>query len=76
VSAEKGAKILIVDDTRDTVELLRKRLQSEGYETAEAYDGEECLNKISACCPDLVILDVMMPRMNGYEVCGRLKASE
>jgi two-component system sensor histidine kinase/response regulator len=76
VSAEKGAKILIVDDTRDTVELLRKRLQSEGYETAEAYDGEECLNKISACCPDLVILDVMMPRMNGYEVCSRLKASE
>ncbi len=76
MAADRRARILIVDDTRDTVELLRKRLQSEGYETSEAYDGEECLDKVGECCPDLVILDVMMPRMNGYEACMRLKSSD
>jgi two-component system sensor histidine kinase/response regulator len=69
-------KILIVDDTIDTVELLRKRLRSEGYETAEAYDGEECLSRVDEVRPDLVILDVMMPKLNGYEVCKRLKSDE
>jgi len=69
-------KILIVDDTIDTVELLRKRLRSEGYETAEAYDGEECLSQVDAVNPDLIILDVMMPKLNGYEVCKRLKSDE
>ena len=69
-------KILIVDDTIDTVELLRKRLRSEGYETAEAYDGEECLSRVDEVNPDLIILDVMMPKLNGYEVCKRLKADE
>jgi signal transduction histidine kinase len=69
-------KILIVDDTIDTVELLRKRLRSEGYETSEAYDGEECLSQVDAVNPDLIILDVMMPKLSGYEVCQRLKSDE
>ncbi|RPI36759.1 MAG: response regulator [Nitrospiraceae bacterium] len=69
-------KILIVDDTIDTVELLRKRLRSEGYETSEAYDGEECLIRVDEVSPDLIILDVMMPKLNGYEVCKRLKSDE
>ncbi len=69
-------KILIVDDTIDTVELLRKRLRAENYETDEAYDGEECLRKVGECAPDLIVLDIMMPKMDGYEVCRRLKASE
>jgi two-component system sensor histidine kinase/response regulator len=74
--AEKKSKILIVDDAIDTVELLRKRFHSEGYETAEAYDGEEALKKVDEYNPDLIVLDVMMPKIDGYEVCRRLKTDE
>lgn len=73
---DKKIRILIVDDTVDTVELLRKRLRSEGYETSEAYDGEECLRQVDANNPDLIVLDVMMPKMDGFEVCQRLKSDE
>lgn len=73
---EKKSKVLIVDDAVDTVELLRKRFRSEGYDTAEAYDGEEALQKVEEYHPDLVVLDVMMPKLDGYEVCQRLKADE
>jgi two-component system sensor histidine kinase/response regulator len=69
-------RILIVDDTIDAVELLRKRLRSEGYDTAEAYDGEEGLKKVVEYNPDLILLDVMMPKIDGYEVCRRLKLDE
>src|SRR4030043_2178422 len=69
-------RILIVDDNEDTVELLKKRLRSEEYDTAEAYDGEEGLKKVVEYNPDLIILDVMMPRLDGYEVCRRLKLDE
>lgn len=73
---DKKSKILIVDDNVDTVELLKKRLRSEGYDTAEAYDGEECLRQVVAYNPDLIVLDVMMPKLNGFEVCQRLKTDE
>jgi len=73
---EKKSKILIVDDALDTVELLKKRFRSEGYDTAEAYDGEEALKKVEEYNPDLVVLDVMMPKLDGYQVCQRLKANE
>ncbi len=73
---EKKSKILIVDDAVDTVELLRKRFHSEGYDTAEAYDGEEALQKVEEYNPDLIVLDVMMPKLDGYEVCRRLKTDE
>ena len=73
---EKKSKILIVDDAVDTVELLKKRFRSEGYETSEAYNGEEALNKVPEYDPDLIVLDVMMPKIDGYEVCQRLKAEE
>ncbi len=69
-------KILIVDDNADTVDLLKKRLRSEGYDTSEAYDGVECLNKVESYNPDMIILDVMMPRLNGLEVCRILKSKE
>lgn len=59
----------------DVVELLRKRLRHEGYETVEAYDGEECLLRARECRPDLIILDVMMPKLDGYEVCRNLKSN-
>jgi two-component system, sensor histidine kinase and response regulator len=73
---EKKNKILIVDDAMDTVELLRKRFHSEGYDTAEAYNGSEALQLVSEYEPDLIVLDVMMPIMDGYEACRRLKSDE
>jgi two-component system, sensor histidine kinase and response regulator len=73
---EMSPKILIVDDAVDTVDLLRKRFHAEGYDTAEAFNGEEALTKVAEYGPDLVVLDVMMPIMDGYEVCRRLKADE
>ncbi len=73
---EKKNKILIVDDAPDTVELLRKRFRAEGYDTDQAYNGEEGLKKVSEYSPDLLVLDVMMPIMDGYEVCKRMKADE
>ncbi len=73
---DKKKRILIVDDTVDTVELLKKRFRAEGYDTAEAYDGEEALKQVAEYNPDLIVLDVMMPKLDGYEVCQRLKADE
>jgi two-component system sensor histidine kinase/response regulator len=69
-------KILIADDNPDNVELLRKRLSTQGYDTAAAFDGEEALQVIQKESPDLLILDVMMPKMDGYEVLRRLKQDE
>lgn len=70
------AKILIVDDNVDSVELLTKRLRAEDYHTRAAYDGEEALRQVKEYRPDLILLDIMMPKIDGYEVCRRLKASE
>lgn len=66
-------KILIADDTVDTVELLKKRFRVDGYDTAEAFDGEEALRKVEEYRPDLLVLDIMMPKMDGIEVCRRLR---
>jgi signal transduction histidine kinase len=70
------AKVLVVDDDVDTVELLTKRLSAEGYHTSEAYDGEQALRRVEEYRPDLIILDIKMPKVDGYEVCRRLKGSE
>lgn len=70
------AKVMIVDDNVDTVELLTKRFRAEGYETVAAHDGEEALRLVGECTPDLIILDIMMPKIDGYEVCRRLKEDE
>jgi two-component system, cell cycle response regulator len=69
------ARILIVDDHDDNVELLRARLESWGYIAEDARDGIEALEKIEASPPDLVLLDVMMPRIDGIEVARRVKAN-
>lgn len=66
--------ILVVDDDPDLVEAVSMNLESKGYEVGKAYDGVEAWDSIRAKRPDLVILDVMMPRKNGYEVCAELKA--
>jgi two-component system cell cycle response regulator len=67
-------KILVVDDHEDNVEVLRARLESRGYEVEGAMSGQEALDTVSRWCPDLVLLDVMMPDMDGLEVVKRLKA--
>ena len=66
-------KILIVDDEKDIVETLSFMLQAKGFECIAAYDGEEGLNLAKKVNPDLVILDVMMPKINGYKICRLLK---
>jgi len=63
------SKILIVDDEPTIVELLEEHLRSEGYDTIHAYSGEEALQLLEGDVPDLVLLDLMLPGMDGYEVC-------
>jgi len=67
-------KVLLVDDDVDFCEAAKLLLDSKGYEVVLAHDGKEGLEKVRAENPDLVILDVMMPEMNGYDVCVVLKA--
>ena len=66
-------RILVVDDEADTLELLRTLLESEGYAIETAADGESALERVRAGRPDLILLDVMMPEMDGLEVCDRLR---
>lgn len=68
-------KILIVDDDADTLKLVSLMLQRQGYEVAAANSGMMALQKAVAEHPDLIILDVMMPDMNGYDICRRLRAA-
>ncbi len=67
------ARILVVDDVADNVEILRMRLASLGYEVVVAEDGEQALAKVRELLPDLILLDIMMPKIDGIEVCKRIK---
>ncbi len=69
-------KILVVDDQKDNVFVLQERLSREGFEVLAAYDGPTCLTMAQEEEPDLVLLDVMMPGMSGFEVCRKLTSSE
>ena len=69
------ARILIVDDHEDNVELLRARLESWGYAAEAAMDGFEALRKVELSPPDLILLDVMMPEIDGIEVARRIKGN-
>lgn len=71
-----GGKILIVDDYPANVKLLERNLRAAGYETSSAADGEEALDKVAADRPDLILLDIMLPKIDGFEVCQRLRANE
>lgn len=71
----RADKILIVDDNVDNVDLLSKRFKALDFAVVEAYDGEEALEAVAREAPDIVILDVMMPRIDGFEVCRRLKSN-
>ena len=70
----KGIKVLIADDEPDIREMLEYALSKEGYEVITAKDGEEALTKTKLLKPELVILDIMMPRRNGVEVCEILRS--
>ena len=67
------ATILVVDDEKNIVQLLRLYLANEGYRVEAAYDGQEALDKIRSIQPDLVVLDLMMPGIDGWEVCRSLR---
>ena len=73
--ARQSARILIVDDHEDNIELLRARLEAWGYDAESASDGAEALEKIEKSPPDLVLLDVMMPKVGGIEVARRVKGN-
>lgn len=69
-------RILVVDDEREIVNNLCMTLQMKDYETLKAYDGQEALDVVRKEKPDLVLLDIVMPKLNGYQVCRELKNDE
>ena len=72
-TTESRSRILIADDNQQNCELLDAYLADENYQIDTAYDGRETLDKIARQQPDLILLDIMMPRVSGYEVCQQLK---
>ena len=69
ILSDRQPRILVVDDIPLNIELLHTYLKSSGYEVIEAQDGEEALKLVADSQPDLILLDVMMPKINGFEVC-------
>ena len=69
-------KILVVEDNEDNRELVVKVLKNKGFELAEAADGEEAIEKAVSENPDLILLDISLPKLDGYEVVKRLKSME
>jgi CheY-like chemotaxis protein len=69
-----SSKVLIADDNQQNCELLDAYLSDEGYEIEMAYDGRQTLDRVAAWQPDLILLDIMMPKLSGYEVCKQLKS--
>jgi len=70
---QQKSRILIADDNEQNCELLEAYLISRECEISMAFDGQETLDKVAEVQPDLILLDIMMPRMSGYEVCKQLK---
>lgn len=66
-------KILIVDDEKPIVDVLKFNLEKDGYKTIEAYDGEQAVEMALTAKPDLIILDVMLPKMDGFTVCKKIR---
>ncbi len=66
-------RALVVDDEPQMVGIVAYALETQGFEVITAYDGEQALEKIAASRPDLVVLDVMLPKLNGFEVCRRVR---
>ena len=66
-------KILVVDDEAQLVDMIKMRLEASDYEVITAFDGQDALEKAKKDKPDLIILDLMLPKIDGYKVCGLLK---
>ena len=71
-----GERILVVDDEDHIVELIKFNLETKGYNVISAFDGEEAIKKANNESPDLIILDLMLPKIDGVEVCRRIKEDE
>jgi len=76
VGKQRTPKILVVDDEEDVVTFIKRALTMEGMEVITAFDGLSALDTALEQEPDLIILDIMMPIMNGYEVCARLRLED
>jgi len=72
----KPKKILVVDDEVDLVKTIRFSLETEGYAVLVSYNGEDALNQARKENPDLILLDIMLPKLDGYRVCRLLKFDE
>ena len=70
------ARVLIVDDERDVVELVKFLLERDGHQVYEAFNGREALEVVASSNPDLIVLDIMMPEMDGYTVNARLMEND
>lgn len=68
-----GKKILIVDDEKNIVDIIKFNLKKEGFETIEAYDGEQAVEMALSYKPDLILLDIMLPKQDGFTVCKKLR---
>ena len=75
MTSEK-AKVLLVDDEPDVVQMVGRRLKAAGYQVKVAYDGQQALDEVRAETPDIVVLDIMLPKIDGYKVCRLLKFDE
>lgn len=74
--SEGKRRVLLVDDEQSILKTVGKRLELEGFEVLTAVDGQEALVKVQTECPDLVLLDLMLPILNGFDVCAALKVNE
>ena len=69
-------KLLVVDDEKEVVQLYRDKLMKEGYQVAVAYDGEEALAKVASEKPDIVLLDLSLPKVDGFEVLKQIREKD
>ena len=74
--SERKRRVLLVDDEPSIIKMVGKRLEIEGFEVLVAMDGKEALEKAQAEHPDLIILDLMLPAIDGFEVCAALKRNQ
>lgn len=75
MTKSKNKKVLIVDDEEDIIDMVRFRLEKSGYEVVSAIEGHSGIDVAVATKPDIILLDVSMPNMDGWEVCRRLRAN-
>lgn len=74
--ARKKIKLLFVEDEPNLVRLVKHRLETENYSVSVAADGREALRKVKSVKPDLIILDILLPKLSGYDVCIKLKGDK